>query len=252
MNENLSILRPIWNKLFKSTWILGLLLIFVFGIPRFIIVLSANVSGDYSLVSIIFVTMWLAPWIFLSKFGRLKIGLKLPDNPKWLLFGFFIGIVLCAFMFFIAYCLYQYSINNWFVYISNSYSNLPEEISQSDKLIFFTIYAFVSMLFSPIGEELFYRGIIHECFATKWNDRISSIIDSSAFSLTHLAHFGIVYYLGKWSFLVIPSFVWMFFLFFTCLLFYFIRKKSGSILGAIVTHAGFNLAMIYFIFYYIL
>ena len=61
------------------------------------------------------------------------------------------------------------------------------------------------MTFSPIGEEIFYRGIIHECFATKWNNRISSIIDSAAFSITHLAHFGIIYSLGQWKFLLIPS-----------------------------------------------
>jgi len=37
-----------------------------------------------------------------------------------------------------------------------------------------------------------------------------------------------------------------------CQLFTYARIKSGSILGAIIAHAGFNLAMIYFIFYHIL
>lgn len=251
MNENLSILKPFWFNLFNSTWVLGLLLIFLWGIPRFVIVLSANVSGNYSLVAVIFISMWFTPWIFLSKFGRSKIGLMIPQSPKWLIFGFIIGALLCTVMFLIASLLYQDSIHNWFVYISNSYSNIPQNINHSDKLIYFSIYAFISMTFSPIGEELFYRGIIHECFATKWNNNISSFIDSSAFSLTHLAHFGIIYHLGQWNFLLFPSLLWMALLFFSCLLFYIVKKKSGSILGAIISHAGFNLTMIYFIFFHI-
>jgi membrane protease YdiL (CAAX protease family) len=35
-------------------------------------------------------------------------------------------------------------------------------------------------------------------------------------------------------------------------IFFFANKKSGSILGAIISHAAFNLAMMYFIFYQIL
>ncbi|MCP3933232.1 MAG: CPBP family intramembrane metalloprotease [Bacteroidetes bacterium] len=252
MNENISILKPIWDNLFRSTWLFGLLLIFVWGIPRFIIVLSANVSGNYNLVSVIFITMWISPWIFLSKFGRSKIGLKRAEYPKWIVYGFFLGILFCSFMFLIINELYGDSIGNWFLYISNSYSNIPENITHSDKLIYFIIYAFISMIFSPIGEELFYRGIIHECFASKWNDKIATIIDSSAFALTHLAHFGIIYHLGQWSFLLFPSILWVIFIFFIGVLFYVIRKKSGSILGSIVCHAGFNLAMMYFIFYHIL
>lgn len=196
--------------------------------------------------------MWISPWIFLSRFGRRKIGLKWPDAPRWLFYAFFLGVLFCSAMFLVAIFLYADTISNWFVYISNSYSNIPENISHSDKLIFFAIYAIISMIFSPIGEELFYRGLIHECFATKWNDKIASIIDSTAFSFTHLAHFGVVYHLGKWDFLLIPSILWVILLFFTCILFSIARRKSGSILGAILAHAGFNLAMIYFIFFYVI
>jgi hypothetical protein len=41
-------------------------------------------------------------------------------------------------------------------------------------------------------------------------------------------------------------------LFGTCLLFSVARAQSGSILGAMVAHALFNLTMNYFIFYHIL
>ena len=133
MNENLSILKPFWNHLIKSTWIFGLALIFVVGIPRFLMVLSANVSGHYHLLSLIFIFMWLTPWIFLSRFGRSKIGLKKPGHAEWLLYGFIIGILLSAIMFLIATFLYQDSISNWLVYISKSYTNLPENLNAPDR-----------------------------------------------------------------------------------------------------------------------
>ena len=38
-------------------------------------------------------------------------------------------------------------------------------------------------------------------------------------------------------------------MFLTCLVFNQVRRESGSILGAILTHAGFNFAMGFLIFY---
>ena len=110
----------------------------------------------------------------------------------------------------------------------------------------------MSMLFSPIGEELFYRGMIHGSFSRKYGDNKASHIDSLAFALTHLAHFGIVYVDGQWDFLLLPSLLWLIFMFFTSRLFHYCKKRTGSILGAIVSHAAFNGCMMYFIFYHIL
>lgn len=245
-------MRPLWRKLFPSTVIFGLVLILLWGIPRFYVVLTANQTGNYQWVSLIFVSMWLAPWLFLTKDGRRRIGIKRPDRPSWLLYGLLLGAVWCALMFFVATALYGDSIYNWFIYISRSYSNLPSPISPSDKMIYFAIYAVIGMTFSPIGEELFYRGLVHESFAARWGDRAASLLDSLAFSLTHLAHFGILYRHGQWEFALMPALLWVTLLFVTCLFFFLARRRSGSILGAITAHAGFNVAMMYVIFYHVL
>ena len=108
------------------------------------------------------------------------------------------------------------------------------------------------MTFSPIGEELFYRGVVHACFATNNGEQKASIYDSLAFGLTHLAHFGIVYIAGAWSFLFIPALLWVIGMFFASRLFFVCKQKTQSILGAMICHAGFNITMIYFIFYHIL
>ena len=52
------------------------------------------------------------------------------------------------------------------------------------------------MTFSPIGEELFYRGIVHGSFTGRFGEQKASFFDSLTFAITHLAHFGIVYVLG--------------------------------------------------------
>ncbi len=245
-------LRPIWQKLFKFNWILGLALVLLLGIPRFIIVLNANVSGNYSRIAVIFILMWFTPLIFLTKDGRRSIGIKNPVNYSWLLYSFLAGIAICTIMYFVGIGLFKLSYNNWFVYISKSYHASGAVFNDKQRLTNFLIYSFTGMTFSPVGEELFYRGIVHGSFAVTFGEKKASIADSTAFALTHLAHFGIVYIFGVWQFLFIPALLWVFFMFLSSILFFQCKKKTGSILGAIICHAGFNLAMMYFIFYHIL
>ena len=108
------------------------------------------------------------------------------------------------------------------------------------------------MGFSPIGEEVFYRGLVHECFARSVGNRRAALVDSAAFAMVHVAHFGLVYSGQGWRFLPGPTLLWVTGLFITCLFFSVARAKSGSLVGAIVAHALFNLSMNYFIFYRIL
>jgi membrane protease YdiL (CAAX protease family) len=108
------------------------------------------------------------------------------------------------------------------------------------------------MTFSPIGEELFYRGIVHGSFAVNFGEQKASLADSSAFALTHLAHFGIVYISASWHFLFVPALLWVLSMFLASLAFTKCKEKTGSILGAIICHAAFNMAMMYFIFYHII
>lgn len=245
-------LRPFWQSIFKFNWKFGVLMILLLGIPRFIIVLQANVTGNYNLVPFLFIAMMLAPVIFLTRSGRKDIGIRKPSNYYWLIWSVLIGVGSCAVTFMVAELLFTDTISNWFVYISKSYAVSKTVLSDSDRLIYFVIYAIIGMTFSPIGEELFYRGIIHGSFASLFGNQKASIIDSSAFAVTHLAHFGIVYKEGTWNFLFFPALLWVLFMFIASRLFYLCKEKTGSIIGAVACHAGFNLAMMYFIFYHLL
>lgn len=247
----MQMLKAVWKSV-SYNYKLGLFLILLFGIPRFILVLEANASGGgYGLVSFIFILMWFTPLILLTKDGRRNIGIRKPTNSIWLLYSFLIGALFCLLMYVLAKLLFGDTINNSFVYISRSYT-VPLDVLSTNRLTMFLMFSLVGMTFSPIGEEILYRGVVHGTFVPRFGENVASVFDSLAFALTHLAHFGIVYNLGGWHFLPLPSLFWVLGMFVACRLFFLCKQKTDSILGAIVAHAGYNVGMMYVIFYHIL
>lgn len=212
--------------------------------------LNANLTGNYGRIGVIMIVSALVPFLFLSKKGLAKIGFKKPASIRWILYSFILGLLISGIIYLVGIALYSDTISNWYVYVGKSY-NLSSEINAHDKLIYFLIFAGTGMIFSPIGEELFFRGIVHASFSKSFGERKATIVDSLSFAITHLAHFGIVYIAGSWEFLLIPSILWVFAMFLTSLVFVRCKKESSSILGAIVCHAGFNFSMIYLIFYHL-
>jgi len=243
-------LKPLWRKLFDFNWKFGLFLILIICIPRFILVLKANETTNYSFIGLIMTISAIAPFIFLNKTGLKKIGITKPKKYSWLIWSFLLGLAFSLLLYLYGDLLYQNTFENWYVYIGKSY-NIPIEIKQNDKFVMFIIMAITGMIFSPIGEELFFRGIVHSSFAKSFGNLKASIIDSSSFALTHISHFGLVFINNEWKLLTYPTLIWVLSMFLVSILFYVCRKKTGSILGAIICHSAFNLGMIYCIFYHL-
>jgi hypothetical protein len=80
-----SLYHKTWDRIFPNKWMLGLFLVLLFGIPRFVLVLQSYVSGQSQWVSIVFTLMLFTPLIFLRKTGRREMGLKKSTHPWWLL-----------------------------------------------------------------------------------------------------------------------------------------------------------------------
>jgi len=243
-------LRSFWRKFFNFNWKFGLVLILIVCIPRFVLVLNANETANYSFIGLIMTISAIIPFIFLSKSGKKVIGLTKPKTFSWLIFAFILGLTFSILLYFLGELIYKNSFENWYVYIGKSY-NIPSEIKPNDKLIMFVIMAITGMIFSPIGEELFFRGIVHSSFAKSIGYFKASIIDSFAFALTHISHFGLVLINNEWKFFTVPTIIWVVSMFLVSILFYLCRKKTGSLLGAVICHSAFNLGMIYCIFYMI-
>lgn len=241
-------LRPFWKKFFGFNWKFGLFLLLIVCIPRFVLVLNANETGKYKLIGLLMLFSALTPFLFLSKYGRKMIGLKAPKTLSSLIPALVAGIIFSVGLYFLGQELYGKSYENWYVYIGKSYT-IPESISAGDKRNMFMIVAITGMIFSPIGEELFFRGIVQSSFEKSVGEQKAAIVDSSAFALTHLSHFGLVFVHSYWTFYPIPAFLWVVSMFVVSLLFYAMKKRGDSVWGAVVCHAGFNLGMIYCIFY---
>jgi len=238
-----SLYHKIWDRLFPKKWVLGLFLVFLFGIPRILLVMNANVSGQNQWVSIIFTLMFFTPLLFLKKAGRRDMGVRRSTKPLWLIWGFLLGCGMCLLLFVITRLTYGLEISNPFVYIASTTT------SGDSSMVYFLIFLAIMMTFSPIGEELFYRGVVHQAFRAELGEKKASYIDSGAFALTHLVHFGIIYVAGGWKLLPLPALLWLIVMFLTCLVFNRVRQESGSILGAILCHAGFNFGMGFLMFY---
>ena len=230
----------------------GILLLVVFGLVRVALVLQANVTGSYQLVSVVFVAMAVLPWIVLTREGRRKIGIVRPSRWRWMLPAAVAGVTALLAVYAAATALWGRTVENPFAYIAGTYTNVPDSPSDTDRLTYFIIYAVIGILVSPIGEELLYRGLAHESLASRLGNRGAAVVDAGAFAITHLAHFGIVYVAGAWTLLPLPALLWVVAMFLSSLVFYAFRLLTGSILGAIVAHAAFNLAMTYVIFYDVL
>jgi uncharacterized protein len=241
-------LKPFWIKYFSFNWKFGLFLILIICIPRFIMVLNANMTNSYSSIALIMIVSALAPFIFLTKYGLKQIGITWSQSSKWLIIAFSAGIFFSIVLYGIGDLLYGDSYSNWYKYIGKSY-NIPAYISSKDRNTYFIIFASTGMIFSPIGEELFFRGIVQSSFSKSIGELKASVIDSSAFAITHISHFGLVYVMNQWKLLTVPALIWVLSMFAVSFLFIYFREKTDSILGAIICHAGFNLGMTYCIFY---
>ena len=241
-------LRPFWSKIFGFNWKFGFFLIIIVCIPRFFLVLNANTSGNYGSIGIIMFVSAIAPFIFLTKYGRKEIGLTKPKRYDWLLIAFISGLAFSFLLHYLGQYFYGNTYENWYNYIGRSYK-IPAGINFQDKKILFSIMAITGMTFSPVGEELFFRGIVHAGFAKSIGETKASLVDSTAFALTHISHFGLVFISNQWNLLTIPTLIWVSSMFIVSLLFFVCKRYSGSILGAIICHAAFNLGMIYCIFY---
>jgi membrane protease YdiL (CAAX protease family) len=241
-------LRPFWRKYFDFGWKFGLFLVLTVCTTRFILVLNANTSGNYGAIGMIMIVSTIAPFVFLTKTGRKEIGLVKTKKYSWLLIAFVSGLVFSFVLYFLGDFFYGNNYQNWYNYIGRSYK-IPAGIHGNSKAILFAVMAITGMVFSPIGEELFFRGIVHASFAKSIGDKKASWIDSAAFSLTHISHFGLIFVNRQWLLLGFPTLIWVSGMFLVSLLFSAFKRYSGSLLGAISCHAGFNLGMIYCIFY---
>ena len=98
-------LRPFWSRFFSFNWKFGLFLILVVCIPRFVLVLHANASGNYGSIGLIMIISAIAPFIFLNKYGRKQIGIAKSKKYVWLLTAFVCGLIASILLYLLGFIL---------------------------------------------------------------------------------------------------------------------------------------------------
>jgi hypothetical protein len=229
----------------RSMWRVALVLAVLLAIPRFYWMLS----NQYGLAIVIFVLMALIPFVLLGRPGRSLLGFS-KCRWAWVGLSFLLGAGAAITIYLVGLLLFAESDPHWYRVIMDSF-NQQDIIAQIKPSVFlFLLFALPSLIFSPVGEEFFFRGFLHESVALRWGGTPALALDASLFGVVHLAHYGLYYEQNSLAFRP-HAFTWVLLMGATAVLFYFVKKKSGSLWAAVCCHAGFNLAMMACIVYLI-
>lgn len=238
-------LKPFAQKIASAPWILLASIAVVLAIPRFFFMLN----GMYNAIAIIFVVMMALPLLLMTKTGRQESGMKKPTHVVRLVLSFLVGIVISLSVFWLGLALYDHSSLNWYVAIMSTIKGVPlASVKASPGL--FAVVALPAVIFSPLGEEFFFRGMLHEAFSKRFAILWAYSLDAIFFAVTHLAHYGLSHGSGGGVSILLPSALfWMLLMGIAAVVFALAKKYSETIWGAVFCHAGFNLAMMWCICY---
>jgi membrane protease YdiL (CAAX protease family) len=200
------------------------------------------------LIPLGFICMMALPFIFLTKDGRREIGLNPSNRTIYYAIGILFGLTASAVCFGIGLLLFDTGPDNWFITIRNYYLNTPSTAAVSTFQLFF-IFTIPAMTFSPIGEEIFFRGFLQEALNSRFTVQTSILFESLLFGVVHVFHHGFVRMAdGSIQVYFWSGILWVGLMFLTAYGFALIRKVSTSIYPAMVAHTTFNLMMNVFIF----
>jgi uncharacterized protein len=189
-----------------------------------------------------FVLMALTPAVLLNGEGRRQIGLVQSAGPTHYIRGIAVGALAALICFAIGRLLFGLSLDNWFVTIAGNYHKTMDTsgFSIAKLHLVFTVPA---MLFSPIGEEVFFRGVLQRALEQRLSVKASTSLECAAFGLVHLCHHGISAGASGIVFRPLSGAMWATLMFLVALTFATLRKRSGSLFPAIAAHASFNVVM---------
>jgi len=239
------LLKNGWKKVVRNTLVVSVVFSIIFSAIRGLGMLGP--SSYRPLIPLGFLLMMALPFIFLNKDGRKQIGFVQSKKVSYYGLGILFGIVAASICFGIGLLLFDTSPDNWFITIRNYYnSSMPTAGIPIFQL--FVIFTIPPLIFSPIGEEIFFRGFLQEALTNRFSVRTSIILESLLFGLVHIFHHGLVRVDGVIHFYFWSGILWVGLMFLTACGFAILRKVSASIYPAIVAHATFNLMMNVFIF----
>ncbi|MBN1305081.1 MAG: CPBP family intramembrane metalloprotease [Anaerolineales bacterium] len=242
------ILYTFWRRIFKHPWWLSVVL--------FLILAGVCAYGLFGpekarrWIMFGFFILWFTPFLFFSKAGRRNLGIKKIGNPLWLLWGFLLGGAASSLVFILGFLLYGRNSDNWYVSVLVSWL-IDEQMMELPRLALFAMFTFPAVVFSPVGEEFFFRGIIHETVKEKWGVAIATVVNAMAFGLVHLMHHGIQWGQRGLQVSIFSGLLWFVLMMGVSWLFTICRLEGDAIWPAVFSHAAFNLTKNMTIFWFL-
>lgn len=232
----------IWSRRFAPqralVFVLGLAVLFA-GM-RFVGILGP--AATRWMLPLGFALMTAAPWILLNREGRQQIGLRPPSSflqyPPAVLGG--VAAALACFA--LGIMLFGDGDDNWFMSVASNYRNTMDT-SRFSTAKLYLVFTLPALFFSPIGEEIFFRGILQRSLEERLSVNASTSIECAAFGIVHLCHHGLALNAAGVTIRPFSGALWVVLMFLVALVFAVIRKRSGSLFPAIASHAAFNATM---------
>lgn len=189
-----------------------------------------------------FVCMEASPWLPLSRAGRQQIGLVRPIRLAWFAPSIALGALAALACFALGAIAFGSGEDNRFASIARNYRDtIPRQGFTT--LQPFLVATVPALLFSPIGEEIFFRGLLQRALEERFSLRASTGTEALLFGLVHLCHHGLLATAAGIRLLPLSSALWVALMSGAARLFAWLRHRSGSLFPAMAAHASFNLAM---------
>jgi len=189
-----------------------------------------------------FTLMALTPFVLLDSAGRRDAGMTWSGSARGYAVALVTGAAAAAACFVLGYALFGSSPDNWFVTIANNYRQLMDTTGWPPSRLHL-VFTCPALIFSPIGEEIFFRGYLQYALEQRFSARASTIAECAAFGAVHLCHHGLLLSAGGITLRPLSGAIWMLLMFGAAMLFAYLRRSTGSLLPAIAAHAAFNLVM---------
>lgn len=132
--------------------------------------------------------------------------------------------------------------DNPFVTIAASY-RATFDTAGLGLLPLYLAFTLPAVLFSPIGEEVFFRGLLQRALEQRCGVTLSTVLECGAFGMVHLCHHGLATGAAGLAPRPLSAALWVAAMCAVGWLFAALRRRSGSLLPAIAAHAAFNMTM---------
>ncbi len=177
------------------------------------------------------------PLITIKRTEWKEIGVSRAQ--KWIPAG--IGIIICGVILFISYFVST-------IFVGNTTSNFYTVISLNHIQTFhiradshwktFLLSSLTLCIFSPLTEELYFRGFLLKSFEQRFGFKCANIVQALCFGLIHIAYCWIVAIDINIVWNVVPSIALI------GLVYGLVRNNTKSIWPAIMTHAATNFLLV--------